>query len=423
MLFPLLLYSVHAINYRKPAFFILFNTKNDNGLIVVNIVKYVSIMSLLKVTKAQKQSLAVATVLAVIVAVWFLKGYLILIAVAAIVAYLFTPVYNWLRSHGRSEGQAGVITFFATLLAVIVPAIIVVSITVLQIGSLVNDISSQNYSANIDEFLNDAVNYVNGVFDNLGVSVELTTQQVTETITSGIEAFGKSLASSILSSISGVFAAITTAIIYIYVFMSLLINKDRLRKSLSKLNPLGQEVSYLYFDRMGSMTKATVRGQFIIALCQGLESALVLSLAGMNDLFFFFALLLTVLSVIPLGAGIVTIPIGIVMMLTGNVAGGALVIANHLLIVTNIDNILRPRLVPKEARLDSALMMLSVFSGLAYFGFVGIVLGPVLMIVIVTTIQMFMEVYRDTASLSKKESLDKPDKNILRSLYKKISRA
>jgi len=380
-------------------------------------------MSLLKVTKTQKQSLAIATILAVIVAVWFLKGYLILIAIAAIVAYLFTPVYNWLRNHGRSEGQAGVITFFATLLAVIVPAMIVVSITALQVSSLVKDISTENYSSNMSEFLNNSVDNVNNLLERFGISTQLTTAQVTETLSSSIEVFSKTVADKIISSISGVFAAITTAIIYIYVFMSLLINKDRLRKSLSKLNPLGQEVSYLYFDRMGSMTKATVRGQFIIALCQGLESAFILSIAGLNDLFFFFALLLTVLSIIPLGAGIVTIPIGVVMMLTGNVAGGALVIANHLLIVTNIDNVMRPRLVPKEARLDSALMMLSVFSGLAYFGFVGIVLGPVLMIVIVTTIQMFMEVYRDTASLSKKESLDKPDKNFLRSLYKKISRA
>ena len=152
---------------------------------------------------------------------------------------------------------------------------------------------------------------------------------------------------------------------------------------------------------MGAMTKATVRGQFIIALCQGLESAAILAVAGLPNLFFFFALLLTVMSVIPLGAGIITIPIGIAMILMGNVSGGILVIANHLLIVTNIDNIMRPRLVPKEARLDAALMMLSVFSGLAFFGFVGIVLGPVLMIVIVTTLQMFMEVFRDTESLSK----------------------
>ena len=62
--------------------------------------------------------------------------------------------------------------------------------------------------------------------------------------------------------------------------------------------------------------------------------------------------------------------------------------------MTNIDNFLRPILVPREARLDSALMLLSVFAGIAMFGAFGIVIGPVLMIVIVTTISVYLAVYK-----------------------------
>ncbi len=97
---------------------------------------------------------------------------------------------------------------------------------------------------------------------------------------------------------------------------------------------------------------------------------------------------------IPLGSGIVTIPFGIGMMFFGNVAGGLFVVLFHLLAITNIDNFLRPILVPKEARLDPALMLLSVFSGIGMFGFFGIVLGPVLMILIVTTISVYLAVYK-----------------------------
>ena len=106
------------------------------------------------------------------------------------------------------------------------------------------------------------------------------------------------------------------------------------------------------------------------------------------------AIFLTALSIIPLGSGIVTIPFGIGMMLFGNIAGGAFVVLFHLIGITNVDNFLRPILVPKEARLDPALMLLSVFSGIAMFGFFGIVLGPVLMIVIVTTLSVYLAVYK-----------------------------
>lgn len=45
-------------------------------------------------------------------------------------------------------------------------------------------------------------------------------------------------------------------------------------------------------------------------------------------------------------------------------------------------------------------MILAVFAGLGLFGFIGIVLGPVLMILIITTIQMYLEVFKDTKSIT-----------------------
>ena len=114
--------------------------------------------------------------------------------------------------------------------------------------------------------------------------------------------------------------------------------------------------------------------------------------------FFIFAIFLTALSVIPLGSGIVTIPFGIGLMLFGNIAGGLFVVLFHVIVITNVDNFLRPILVPQEARLDPALMLLSVFSGITMFGFFGIILGPVLMILIVTTISVYLAVYKGVES-------------------------
>ena len=100
------------------------------------------------------------------------------------------------------------------------------------------------------------------------------------------------------------------------------------------------------------------------------------------------------MSIIPLGGGIVTIPFGIGMIFYGNIVGGAFVVLWHLLVVTNIDNFLRPVLVPRDARLNSALMLLAVFAGIAMFGPWGIVIGPVLMILIVTTVDVYLAVYK-----------------------------
>ena len=177
-------------------------------------------------------------------------------------------------------------------------------------------------------------------------------------------------------------------------FISLLTNKEAVQRLIRQLNPLGEEATDLYLAKMGAMVNGTVRGQFIIAVCQGVAGAISIYIAGFHDGFFIFAILLSALSVIPLGSGVIAIPFGIGMMLFGNVFGGIFVIAFHIIVVTNIDNFLRPILVPREARLDSALMLLSVFAGISMFGAFGIVIGPVLMIVIVTTISVYLAVYK-----------------------------
>jgi hypothetical protein len=58
--------------------------------------------------------------------------------------------------------------------------------------------------------------------------------------------------------------------------------------------------------------------------------------------------------------------------------------------------------------MDSALMLLAVFSGLAMFGAWGIVIGPVLMIVIVTTISVYLAVYKGVPMATPEDDDEKP---------------
>lgn len=359
------------------------------------------------VNESQKKALLVATVAAVIAGFLLLNVYLMLVIFSAIVVILFNPVYKWLLSKKLSKSSAATITMLTSLLVVIIPVIIVGAISLVQIDRLVSNISTDSYSLD-SESVNKVIDKANDTFEEIGVSLRVSTDGIAEAVSKGAQQFGKILLEGLFNSITGFFAFLTASIIYLYVFISMLTKQDKIIDTIKKLNPLGEDISDLYMKRISAMTKATVRGQLVIAVLQGTVSAAGLTLAGIDGLFFFFCILLTLLSVIPLGAGILTIPIGVIMIATGNFWQGVLVIANHLLIVTNIDNVLRPQLVPKEAKLDPALMILAVFSGLSVFGFIGIVLGPVIMIVILTTIQMYLEVFKDTDSIHPDKSDKKP---------------
>ena len=90
----------------------------------------------------------------------------------------------------------------------------------------------------------------------------------------------------------------------------------------------------------------------------------------------------------------ITIPAGITLVVFGSVWQGLLVLLGGLVVVSNIDTFLRPMLVPKEASLNPALVLIGALGGLRLFGFLGVIYGPVVMIFLVTTIEIYLEHYR-----------------------------
>ena len=345
-------------------------------------------------TPSQKRALAVVTGLALLFGAYFLRRYFMLIVIAAVVAYLFTPLYNRLRAK-INGGLATTLTVLAALATVVIPIIAVVSLATVQVSHMLIGVSDWAKTADLNALGDKAINTVNQLLGRLPFQTPtITLDSLRSNLGKVAQTIGEWLLHTLSGAAGGAIGLITSAIIFLYVLISLLVNQTELITLIRRMNPLGEEANDLYLAKMGAMVKGTVKGQFIIALIQGTLGAVSIYIAGFHDAFFVFAILLIALSVIPLGSGIVTIPFGIGMMLFGNVAGGLFVVLFHLIGITNVDNFLRPILVPREARLDPALMLLSVFSGIAMFGFFGIILGPVLMIMIVTTIAVYLAVYR-----------------------------
>jgi predicted PurR-regulated permease PerM len=346
-------------------------------------------------TLTQKRALAVATAVAIAFGAYFLRGYFILVVVAAVAAYLFTPLFNRLNSR-FGTGLSATLTLLAAMAAVVAPLSLFVFLAVVQITTMVERVADWVGRTDLSALGDQALRLVNDVLRRVPfIDATVTPDSLRGSMASVAQNVGEWLLGLLQGAAGGAFGAITAAILFLYVFISLLTNRGEVLLLIRRLNPLGEEVTDLYMAKMGAMVKGTVMGQFVIAVCQGVAGATSIYIAGFHQGFFLFAVLLSALSVIPLGSGIVTIPFGIGMILFGNVFGGVFVIVFHLIVVTNIDNFLRPILVPRAARLDSALMLLAVFAGIAMFGAWGIVIGPVLMIVIVTTISVYLAVYKD----------------------------
>lgn len=336
-----------------------------------------------------------AIALSLILGFFFLKPFLPVSILALLLAFIFYPIYDYFLKKNKSAGKSALITTLLSIVIVGIPALIVITLTVTQTIQLVNDLASGGVvieNQNLTEISEDVTNTANAKLDAwFGIQEAIQTNDVVNFVQNTAPNVIKSIANALLSIVSGIPAFSTMLILYFFVFVSGLVHGKKLRSVVEQISPFDATTNKLYIERIGAMAKAMVKGQFLIAVAQGVVSALVLAILGLGSYFLFFAVIFTFLSFIPLGAGIVTIPLGIGYIIFGNFFGGALILLNHFLVVTNIDNYIRPKVVPKNAQLPAVLTILGAFAGVAWFGFIGVIYGPMIMIFIMTTIESYID--------------------------------
>jgi predicted PurR-regulated permease PerM len=325
------------------------------------------------------------------VAYTLLKPYLGVLVFTIVLVIVFRPVYrHYLRWVRRRQGLAIALTIVTIFVVILIPTTLIAEITVNQAIALSKDIAALNTSE--VSFLSYAVEQGNEFLDKLPLEhgFVLTEVQIIQSLKDTAAPAGSFLAGQALELGSSTMDIIATFIIFLSLLAALLPTWPSVTQLLKDLSPLDDELDQKYIDRVTAMTNSMVRGIFVVAVTQGLAMGLFLWLAGVPYTAF-WTLLSTFLSILPVGSSLVAFPIGIILILIGNTWQGVLVILGYILVVSNIDAILRPKLVPKETQLSSALVLLSLFSGVKLFGFLGVIYGPVVMIFLLTTVEVYME--------------------------------
>ena len=113
-------------------------------------------------TLTQKRALAVATVIAILFGAYFLRGYFILIVVAAVAAYLFTPLFDRLNKR-LGTGLSATLTLLAAIAVVVVPMGLFVMLAVVQITNMVERVAEWVGRTDLSALGDQALSFVNDV--------------------------------------------------------------------------------------------------------------------------------------------------------------------------------------------------------------------------------------------------------------------
>jgi len=82
---------------------------------------------------------------------------------------------------------------------------------------------------------------------------------------------------------------------------------------------------------------------------------------------------------VPVGPPLVWIPTSLILIMRGDHAWGAFLFLWGFLVVSTVDNFIRPMIISYGTNLPFILVLLGVFGGVVAFGFIGVFLGPVLL--------------------------------------------
>jgi predicted PurR-regulated permease PerM len=158
---------------------------------------------------------------------------------------------------------------------------------------------------------------------------------------------------------------------------------DRLLHWLRGLVPLGHEQADELFGKIRDVVRASVFGGLAVALAQGFAGGLLFWALRLPTPLLWGSLMGTLSLLPPLGAWLVWVPGGGILILQGHPVKGVILLAGGALGISLIDNVLRPILIGQRTQIPTLLLFFSLIGGFQFFGPVGLIVGPVLVALLI----------------------------------------
>lgn len=332
----------------------------------------------------------IAFAVLIILALAMLRPFFTVIIVSLISVIMLKPIYNFfLRRKWVKErkGLASSLTLIALLLVLIIPVFLMVRVAATQLSNLFEQLASIDLDAALQS-IRDSLEGVPilGTIELFDIDGAENMQPLARSVAQTLADFAVNLGASIPS-------LIVQGLVFVVLVASLLPVYDVLVPQIEEISPLGPELSELYTRKITAMVKSLILGVFLIAILQGAAMGFFFWIAGLPYIFL-LTLLSMFLALIPMvGISWLVIAVAVLSLLTGNWLQALVVLVGFYGVVNWIDILLRPRLLSEEASINFPLFILAVLGGVAWAGIMGLFYGPVIMLLLVTTIDIYVERY------------------------------
>jgi len=321
-----------------------------------------------------------------------IKSFLMAILLAGIFSSLAHPLYRRLNTWMRGRNAlASALTILIIILIVLLPLsglLGVVTSQAIKVGQSATPWVQEQLSSPMAfsqwlekiPFYADIEPYRDTIFQKAGELVEVATRFMVAGLQAGA---------------MGTMNFLFTVAILLYTMFFFLMDGHRLLEKILFYMPLDDEDERRLLDRFTSVSRATIKGTAIIGIVQGGASGIAFAVAGIHSSVF-WGTVMTVLSIIPgIGTALVWVPAAFWLAAQGLWLKAAGLVLFCGLVVGSVDNFLRPRLVGKDTEMHDLLILFSTLGGIAMFGIIGVIIGPIVAALFVTIWDIYGVVFKD----------------------------
>ncbi|MDR1618363.1 MAG: AI-2E family transporter [Treponema sp.] len=154
--------------------------------------------------------------------------------------------------------------------------------------------------------------------------------------------------------------------------------------------PIRKEYIGTLTKKFMEITRNLFSGYILVALVQAMMACIIFSIFQVRGALVFAVLTFIAVFIPMIGGGLVWLPLGLARILGGNIPGGILFLAVSGIFISTLDNILRPMFLKDRIQLHPLIIFFAILGGLYAFGFNGIVLGPMVVILFLTVLDLFL---------------------------------
>jgi predicted PurR-regulated permease PerM len=357
--------------------------------------------------KSNKIYFSIIGLALLVLAALIAKPYLNTAILAVVVAYIAQPLYKSLL--GKIKPRKVRASFLSTIIVILFTLLIFTILIFAAIRVISLAITELNNLRLINNPETDIIEDITNWINNLLVSMKLPLRVTPEQILTNIQSYISQLLTFLLNAITSIGTMSVTAVINLVIFYGLLFlfipNFDDMVMFIKNLSPFKEEIDDLLISRTLNTAKSMVWGLLIIALAQGGLAGIMLTILGSPNTLL-FTVVIAVFSFIPLlGTGMVVIPIAVFYFFNGEIVKAIALGIFQIIVIGNIDTLLRAKLIPREARMPLVISFIAILGGLAMFGIWGLVYGPVIFSLLLAIIDITQTHYFPQASPAMTETI------------------